>query len=337
MARRCAKVGFMLRAAVTAIVLAALLVAIAAGGAWWELHRPGPPLRASVIVTIEAGDPFRTTAAKLGSAGVVRFPFLLHWFARWSGEDRRAQAGDFRFTESVSPVGLLEMLHTPTLSLSRVTFPEGTTVQQMAEILAEEGFGGADEFVCAAGDPKFLRELAVPSTGLEGYLFPDTYSFARNAAPRDILRTMVKRFRERFAAATVEQVTSPLSELELVTLASIIERETGAAAERALISGVFHNRLRAGMRLQSDPTAIYGWKDGPVTAADLRVESPYNTYMIAGLPPGPICNPGIDALKAAANPETTPYLYFVARDDGTHVFSKTLDEHNRAVHAQRAR
>src|SRR5262249_32623269 len=201
---------------------------------------------------------------------------------------------------------------------------EGSTVEDIARLLAAAGFGSVDEFLCVARDPHVLARLDVPATGLEGYLFPDTYAFAWSTPPEAILETMVDRFREQTAALQALRLDAEMSEDDMVTLGSIIEKETGARQERALVSAVFHNRLRLGMPLQSDPTAVYG-RDvrGAPHAADLDVESPYNTYLHTGLPPGPICNPGLAALAAAVSPAAVPYLYFVSRKDGTHAFSST--------------
>jgi UPF0755 protein len=183
-----------------------------------------------------------------------------------------------------------------------------------------------------AQDPDFLVEQDLPSSGLEGYLFPDTYAFAWSTPPEEILRTMVGRFRDQAAALRARRIDAGMSEQDMVILGSLIEKETGAAQERAMVSAVFHNRLRNGMLLQSDPTTVYGHEDGAVpTAADLDADTPYNTYRNPGLPPGPICNPGRSALEAALAPAAVSYLYFVSRNDGTHEFSTTLDEHHRAV------
>lgn len=314
---------------ITVVILLAAIGSV--GWAWWDLHRPAPLPAGGAMLSVNEGEPFRATTEKLGSAGIVRHPLLLHWYARWSGTDRLIQTGDYRFLEPVSPVQVLETLRTAAMSLNRVTIPEGLTVKQIAAQLEAAGFGGSDEYVCAAQDTGFLKEVGAPPTGLEGYLFPDTYAFPMRTAPRDILRTMVKRAREQLDTLNEERSNSSLSEIETLTLASIVEKETGVAPERGLVSSVFHNRMRVGMRLQSDPTAVYGWKDGPPTAADLKIDSPYNTYVYQGLPPGPICNPGLAAIRAALVPASTPYFFFVARPDGTHEFSTTLDEHNRAV------
>lgn len=322
--------------AVIALFLLVVTATVGAGAwAWWDLHRPGPELSGPALMSIEPREPFRRTAEKLGAVGVVRHPTLLHWYARLTHRDRLIHTGDYRFEEAITPIEVLESLRSGSTALTRVTIPEGFTIRQTAAQLVSAGFGGLDEYLCAAQDTGFLKELDMPATGLEGYLFPDTYSFPLRTAPRDILRTMVRRFRDQLASIDDERAESSLSDDDAVTLASIIEKETAVAEERSLVAGVFRNRLRIGMRLQSDPTATYGWKEGPPTAADLRVDSPYNTYLHAGLPPGPICNPGLAAIRAAYNPTKTPYLYFVARGDGTHNFSTNLDEHNRAVAAAR--
>jgi UPF0755 protein len=232
---------------------------------------------------------------------------------------------------------VLAVLRSPTAALHRVTIPEGSTLEQIAAVLANAGFGAADQFLCVARDPMFLLRMDVPANGLEGYLFPDTYAFAWSTPPDRILAAMVERFREQTAALQALRLDAGMSEEEMVVLASVIEKETGVADERALVSAVFHNRLQIGMPLQSDPTATYG-RDihGAPTAADMEVDSPYNTYLHPGLPTGPICNPGVASMQAALTPAKVPYLYFVARKDGTHAFSRTLEEHNRAVaHFQR--
>lgn len=187
---------------------------------------------------------------------------------------------------------------------------------------------------CLADDPEFLLAAGVPGPQLEGYLFPDTYRFAPGTDVREVLTTMVRHFHDRFDAERHRRAAERgLSVNEVLTLASIIEKETGKPEERALIAAVFTNRLRIGMPLQSDPTVIYGLPafDGDLTRADLAHPSPYNTYVVGGLPPGPIANPGLAAIDAALAPAASPALYFVSRNDGSHAFSTTLAEHNRAV------
>ncbi len=324
-----------LRFASYAFGLVAVLAALLAGTAYWfwrDLHSPTILPSGGAIVAIAPGEPFRSVSARLQAAGVVRHGWTLRLWARWNGLDRTVRSGDYRFERPLSPVDVLAVLRAPTGALHRVTIPEGSTLQQVAALLAAAGFGGADQFLCLAQDADFLLDLDVPGSGVEGYVFPDTYAFAWSTPPEQVLKTMVGRFREQAAALQAQRRATGMSEPDMVILGSLIERETGAAYERALVSAVFHNRLRIGMLLQSDPTAVYGREAGGApTAADLAVDTPYNTYRYRGLPPGPICNPGRAALEAALAPAAVPYLYFVSRNDGTHEFSATLEEHNQAV------
>ena len=312
-----------------------VLILLAGAGTYWawrDLQTPAALPAGGALVSVAPGEPFRSVCARLQSAGVVDNGWLLSLWARTQGLDRLVRSGDYRFDQPLAPVDVLARLRSPSASLHRVTIPEGSTLRQAAALLAAAGFGGADQFLCLAQDPDFLVELDLPASGLEGYVFPDTYAFAWSTPPGDIVRTMVSRFREQATTLRARRVAAGMSEQDMVTLGSLIEKETGAAPERALVSAVFHNRLRSGMLLQSDPTAIYGREAGGApTAADLTVDTPYNTYRNRGLPPGPICNPGRAALEAALAPAPVSYLYFVSRNDGTHEFSATLAEHNRAV------
>lgn len=318
-------------------LLGLVALAVAAGG-WWALNAPVPLAEGGAVVTVQSGEPFRITAERLAAAGVVRSAWLARLWARATQADRAARAGTYRFSAPVSIRQVLDMLRSPTSALRSVTVPEGSTVAETIAALAAAGLGGADRFWCAASDPAFLARLDLPVTGLEGYLFPDTYAFEPGASPEDILTTMVGRFRAVTAAWHGPRIAADLTEAEAVTLASIVEKETGVDGERAIVAGVFRNRLRIGMPLQADPTVVYGRVGRPVpTAADVDRPSPYNTYLHRGLPPGPICNPGLAALEAAVSPADVPYLYFVARQDGMHEFSRTLEEHNRAVARQRRR
>ncbi len=322
---------------VAAIASLALGVAAAASWAWRDLDTPVALPPGGAVVSIAPGETFRVTSQRLQAAGVVRHDWVVRWWARWQGLDRLVRSGDYRFDQPLSPRAVLAVLRSPSAALHRVTIPEGSTVSQVATLLAAAGYGGADVFLCLARDADFLASLSAPASGLEGYLFPDTYAFAWSTPPEQILTAMAQRFQEETASLQAPRRASGMSEQAMVILASIIEKEAAAATERALISGVFHNRLRLGMPLQSDPTTIYGrdgydaLAHGAPTHADLGVESPYNTYLHGGLPPGPICNPGRAALAAAVAPADVPFVYFVARNDGTHVFSRTLEEHNRAV------
>jgi len=320
------------RAALIALVFGLAAVTTAALG-WRELHTANAPPAGGALVSIAPGEGFRTIAHHLEAAGVVRHGWLLSAWARLNQLDRQVRPGDYRFDAALTPLEVLDMLRSPGAALHRVTIPEGSTAAQVAALFAAHGFGGVDTFLCATRDPDLLADLDLPATGVEGYLFPDTYMLSWTATPAQIIRQMVSRFRDVAAELEPTRQQRDLSEHAWVTLASIVEKETGAASERALVAAVFHNRLRQHWPLQSDPTVIYGLPsfDGDLTKAQLKQPTRYNTYVNTGLPPGPICNPGQAALAAALQPAPADYLYFVARGDGTHQFSRTLEEHNRAV------
>jgi UPF0755 protein len=312
----------------TVVVLAGLAVYV-----WYDLHRPAAPPGGAVVVTVPPGAPFRAVAAQLHRAGVLRHPLPLAAWARWTAQDRLIHRGAHRLDRPHSPLELLAALRSSAGMVQHVTIPEGYTAAQIAALLEKKGFGGRDVFACAMRDAALLRALDLPPSGVEGYLFPDTYAWTWELEPVAIVRALVERFRAESAALAARREAAGLSEHAMVTLASIVEKETGRASERPLIAGVFHNRLRRGIPLQSDPTVIYGLRDfdGNLRRPDLDDPSPYNTYVHRGLPPGPIANPGRAALEAAVSPASTAALYFVARNDGSHEFSTSLVEHNRAV------
>jgi UPF0755 protein len=234
----------------------------------------------------------------------------------------------------MTPNQVLDVLVDGKTYLHRITIPEGFTLKQIAEVLRTNELGQTDEFIALATDPQYVSSFEINAQSLEGYLFPDTYYFPRSATTKMIIRKMVERFDEQFPAQWHDRAKALGRTVhEIVTLASIIEKETGAAFERPLIASVFHNRLKKKMRLESDPTVIYGIPnfDGNIKRKHLRALTPYNTYRIKGLPPGPIANPGREAIKAALYPDKTDYLFFVSKKDTTHHFSKTIQEHRKAV------
>jgi UPF0755 protein len=321
------------------VAVGAALCVLAGGGVaawyayrWWRT--PSTPVAAGTVVVIPPGASFRQVVDRLERVGVVRHALLFRILARYQNLDRQVRSGEYRFTEALTPAEVLEKLRSPESLARRVTVPEGLTARQIAVLLESDGFGGRDAFACAMHDATLLLQFSLPATGVEGYLFPDTYAFEWFSQPLDIVRAMLARFVAVSEALGEQRQSAGLSVEEMVILASVIEKETGAAVERPLIAGVFHNRLRRGMLLQSDPTVIYG-RDGdwglPLTRSDLKRPTSYNTYTRAGLPHGPIANPGRAALYAAVAPQDTKALYFVSKNDGTHVFSRTLREHNRAV------
>ena len=218
-----------------------------------------------------------------------------------------------------------------------LTFREGLTAAEMAQVFEERGFGTAAEFIAAAQDASLIREVDPAASDLEGYLFPETYALPRGTKASEVVAQMVSAFNGAFGAELREAAkSSGLTVRQVVTLASLVEKETGAAAERPLVAAVYRNRMKIGMGMQADPTVIYalqkaGKYDGNLSREDLQFDSPYNTYRYAGLPPGPIASPGRASLEAAVRPAAVDYLYFVSRNDGTHVFASTLDEHNKNV------
>ena len=325
-----------LAAAAAGLVLLALL----AGGFWIyrALEQPyGRFTAPEVFVEIPEGSGTASMARRLTEAGVVRNETLFR-AAVWVGRaGRRLQAGEYRFDRPASPREVVDRIARGDVYLRSITFREGLTIRQMGALFEEKGFGPASAFLTAASSPERIRALDTAASDLEGYLFPDTYALPRKATADTLVDRMVAQARKALSTELLERAEGRgLSVRELVTLASIVEKETGTAEERPLVAAVYSNRLRIGMGLQCDPTVIYaleraGQYDGNIRRADLSIDSPYNTYRYAGLPPGPIAAPGRASLEAAAAPADVPYLYFVSRNDGSHAFASTLDEHNRNV------
>lgn len=322
-------------------LLLLVLALLAAGGAWWVRTRLTSPHRgfteAEVFVDLPPGTGVSTIAARLADAGVVTDPWTFRLAARLSGEERRLQAGEYRFAEPATPFEVVDRLARGDVFSRAVTFREGLTIREMADLFERNGLGTAAAFERAASASDRARPFDPDARTLEGYLFPDTYPLARRVDPDDLVRLMVEGFLRAFDAdARAKAAAMNLSVREVVTLASLVEKETAVAAERPLVAAVYRNRLRRNMPLQCDPTVIYalmqaGRWNGNLTRADLRFDSRYNTYRYPGLPPGPIASPGRASLQAAVDPADVPYLYFVSRNDGSHVFATTLAEHNRNV------
>lgn len=300
----------------------------------------------AVVVRIPPGTSAETIAGILHRQGVLASPFWFRVLATAQGAERRLRAGTYRFHGRLNAADVLGLMLTGPPPVDRlVTIPEGLTVRETFRRLAASGLGSVDGFNEAILSVMPLVHGFDPGADdAEGYLFPDTYRFAENWDEGQIVRKMLHRFLET-AARTVGRTPGGAGEgfsiREAVTLASLVEKETGVAAERTMVSGVFTNRLRLGMRLQCDPTVIYalqraGQGSGRLLRSDLDFDSPWNTYQYAGLPPGPICCPGEAALQAACRPADTRCLYFVADGRGGHTFSRTIGEHNRAVARYRA-
>lgn len=285
-------------------------------------------------VRVETGDSLAVVTRKLREQKIINNGLVFSLWARWRGAEKRIHRGLYRFDGGVAPREVLERLITGKGIFNAVTVPEGLNLKEIALLLHKLEIADRDKFLSQTADPNLLAHFGLQDKGFEGYLFPSTYYFTPATAEREIIATMAEQFRKVSLPLLIQRSPSlRLSSHEILTLASIIEKETGVADERPLVSAVFYNRLKKQMPLQSDPTVIYGIKDfnGNLTRKDLHEASPYNTYRIAALPPGPICNPSVASIKAALQPAAVPYLYFVSKNDGTHLFSETIEEHNRAV------
>jgi UPF0755 protein len=296
----------------------------------------GPP----TVVYIKPKTGVQEIAQTLRDAGVIQSRWTFLALAYMQGSLTRLQAGEYEFSHGVSILEILRKLEAGRVVTHLVTIPEGFTAQDIARLLAGERLADADRFMALVKDVKFAENAGVPAPTLEGYLFPDTYRLTRGMGEEEILRIMVARFRQTAPKDLDGQAQRlGLDAHSVVTLASLIEKEAKLNSERPVVAGVFYNRLRRNMPLQSDPTAVYG-AAGPrhkITRRDLYRRSPYNTYLKAGLPPGPIANPGLASLRAALNPARTSFLYFVAKNDGSHFFSRTLEQHAQAVRKYQTR
>ncbi len=323
------------------LLLAILVLVVGAAVAAWVLYqRPEEPFKGYAeteqFVELPAGAGTRAIGEKLVDAGVVR-DTLTFRVALWrSGIARQLKAGESRFDRPMSALDVVRKIARGEVYLRPVTFPEGLTIDDMAAIFEAHGFGKAAQFRAAAADRSLIADLDPQARDLEGYLFPETYTLPRRASARDLVKMMVHRFRQVFAPMQADAEREGMSVRDVVTLASIVEKETGKPDERPVVAAVYLNRLRIRMGLQCDPTVIYalrraGRYNGNLTREDLAWQSPYNTYLHAGLPPGPIAAPGRSSLDAAVHPAQADYLYFVSRNDGSHVFARSLEEHNRNV------
>jgi UPF0755 protein len=286
------------------------------------------------LVEIKSGSSFSRVASQLEQSGIIKDARLFTLLARWHKATGQIHAGEYLFETSAKPDDILARLIAGDIRKFQVTIPEGFNLQEIAARLEKTGIGSADEFLTLCSDARFLNELDIDAASLEGYLFPETYTYSSSTTPSQILTAMVAQLRMQLTPGLLESAaTLNLNRHQLLTLASIIQKEAGNVMEMPLISAVFHNRLKRGIALQADPTVIYGITDfdGNLTRKHLETPTPYNTYRTRGLPPGPIASPGRFALQAAANPAESKDLYFVSRGDGTHVFSTNLNDHNRAV------
>ncbi len=317
------------------LFLLLLLLCAAAGGtvAWW-LHKPMALAHAEVEVSIEPGTPVREIVRLWHDAGVAVPPEWLYQWFRWSGDAKRIRAGSYLVTRGVTPLTLLDKMVRGDEELESVHIIEGWTVRQMRAALAAAP--NLKPATASLSEAQLMTAIGAPGVAAEGRFFPDTYVYSRGVSDVLVLRRAHDALERQLQAAwALRAPDTPLQSADAaLVLASVVEKETAATADRGKVAGVFSNRLRAGMPLQSDPTVIYGLGpafDGNLRKTDLQRDTPYNSYTRQGLPPTPISLPGRDALRAAVRPDPTKALYFVARGDGTSAFSETLNAHNQAV------
>nr|WP_319397209.1 endolytic transglycosylase MltG [uncultured Desulfobacter sp.] len=300
----------------------------------WFIKTPASTRSKPVTFTVSSGQHLSAIARNLQDQELISNLIAFKLYVRIKKSGTRIKAGEYAMNTGMSPKTILNLLTSGKNKLYRITLPEGLNMEEIAMLVQKAGLCSSKDFLAVCNDLKFINELKIPGMTLEGYLFPDTYFFSKETDCKTLITKMVstfnKTFNDKWKARAKEL---DLSVHEVVILASIIEKETGNAKERPIISSVFHNRLKRNMRLESDPTVIYGVSDyhGKIRYKHLRRVTPYNTYKINGLPAGPIANPGALALKAALYPARTNYLFFVSKNDTTHQFSTNLRDHNRAV------
>jgi UPF0755 protein len=330
-------IKFLFRLAVAIAVVAAGAAALGTV-AWSRIHEPFRGFEGEErFVEIPPGAASADIRRRLTEAGVVKDERTFRVALWWSGAGRSLKAGEYRFDRPLSAIDVIDKLERGDVFTMRITFPEGLTIREMAAIFEQRGFGAAPEFIAAAAAARLIADLDPQATDLEGYLFPDTYSLPRRAEASAIVAGMVARFKSRYEDDLRQRAAQQgLTTRQVVTLASLVEKETAQPQERPIVAGVYRNRMKINMPMQADPTVIYalsraGKYDGNIRRTDLAFDSPYNTYKYPGLPPGPIAAPGKAALEAAVNPADVRYLYFVSRNDGSHVFAETLAQHNANV------
>ena len=323
-----------------ALLLLLALVAVGVGG-WWIYSQVNEPHRgytdAERFVDIPPGTGPVGIGQRLIDAGVVRDSWTFRAALLISGRARELKAGEYRFDKPMDALEVIDKIRRGDVYQRLLTFREGLTVLEMAAVFEQKGFGAAADFIKAASDAAAIRDLDPAARDLEGYLFPETYALPRGTLAREVVARMVTGFKNAFDQdLRTAAAADGLSVRQVVTLAALVEKETGAPDERPIVAAVYRNRMKIGMPMQADPTVIYalqkaGQYDGNLTREDLQWDSPYNTYRYPGLPPGPIASPGRASLQSAVHPAPVDYVYFVSKNDGTHAFATTLEEHNRNV------
>ena len=304
---------------------------------YWFLFRPPSDASLTKVIYIKKGLPLSKISAMLEQEGIIRNRHFFVAIATILGKKTGIKAGEYEFHTRMFPLEVLSILVKGQVKLHLVTIAEGYTLHQIAQILEELNIVDRHAFLQKSSSPAFISSLGLPTevgSTLEGYLFPDTYHLFKGMDPEQVIQIMVSQFHKVFNADLMNMASQlGISQREAIILASIIEKEASLSEEKPLISAVLQNRLKKKIPLQSDPTVIYGIKNfnGNLTKEDLLRPNPYNTYLMIGLPPTPICNPGKDSILAALSPAPVPYLYFVSKNDGSHYFSSDIEEHNQAV------
>ncbi|MCC6163207.1 MAG: endolytic transglycosylase MltG [Acidobacteria bacterium] len=330
----------MKRALLVLTCLLLLAVAAVAVVAYVVVRRAAEPHGAFAgeqFVEIPSGESTRGIGRRLIAAGVIRDDLTFRLALRWYGAGRSLKAGEYRFTEPVTPAAVIDRLARGDVYLVPLTFPEGLTVEEMAQLFGQSGLGSAEAFVAAARNPAPIAAIDPEADTLEGYLFPDTYSLPRQVDAAAVVDRMVRRFTSVFDQdMRARAKATGLTVRQIMSIAALVEKETARGDERGLVAAVYRNRFRIGMPMQADPTVIYALKragrwNGNIRKADLQFDSPYNTYRYPGLPPGPIASPGRASIEATIAPADVDYLYFVSRNDGSHEFASSLAAHNRNV------
>jgi len=325
-------------AIVVVMVIVAAAAAVSRTAIWGRLHDPfkGYPGDEQFVI-VAPGTGTAAIGRRLVEAGVIRDELAFRAALWWTGRSRDLQAGEYRFDRPMAAVDVVDRLSRGDVYTRRLTIPEGLTIREMADIFETRGFGRRTAFIDAAANAALIEDLDADAVDLEGYLFPETYALPRDTPAARLIRMMVDRFRATYVDDLRRRAAAEgLTTRQVVTLASLVEKETAQAQERPVVAAVYRNRMKIGMALQADPTVVYamqkaGKYNGNIRRDDLAIDSPYNTYRYPGLPPGPIAAPGAASLEAALMPAPVSYLYFVSRNDGSHVFSQTLAEHNRNV------
>lgn len=323
------------------IIISIIIIILILAGFGYDFYRkistPFQGFEKPVTLNIKMGSSVTKITGLLYRNKIISNYYYFKLYYRLFYSDTRFKSGEYLFDKPLTMKQVIQKLVEGKVILYKITIKEGLTIEETAELLEEQYKINFEKFVMKAKDFNLIRDIDKQAEDLEGYLFPDTYMVHKGTSAEDLVQIMVRKFKKSFTNSMRWRARElNLSLREVVTLASLIEKETSSREERFLISSVFHNRLRLGMALDCDPTIIYALKrdskyDGKIGWDDLKYNSPYNTRLHRGLPPGPICNPGFASIEAALFPESTKYLYFVAKDARTHYFSKTLNEHNQAV------